>query len=346
MNSRERFFNLIAGKPVDRRPFGAILSLYGAGLTNCPLERFYNDAESYARGQTAVLQIVKPDFLFGPFLLSGFGEAFGGKLHYTKYYVPALLRPAISSAAEINALCIPDPDTNPRLLFYRESIRRISRVHRRDNVIVGIVLNPLDLPIMIMGLDAWLCTVLSDEEGTRRMLDITTPFFIHLCEKLFSDGADILAMPMAFFTRDITSNRLATDFALPALREALSSVKGPLLLHHTGSSFFDYLGALDKLPGVAGFTMHPDDNLFAARRRIRKTSILFGGLDGPSIHTLTPESIRVRCFNLLAAMQDDSRYIPFAASTDVELHAPVANLKAFKQAVDEFNMDEPCATNL
>jgi hypothetical protein len=42
MNSRERLFALVTGEPLDRRPFGALLSLNGAGLTNCPVEEFAN----------------------------------------------------------------------------------------------------------------------------------------------------------------------------------------------------------------------------------------------------------------------------------------------------------------
>lgn len=336
MNSRERFFNRLEGKPVDRRPFGAILSLYGASLTGCPLQQYYNDAGAYAKGQAAVREAVLPDFLVGPFLLAGFGEAFGSTLHYSERYVPTLKRPAISSAAELSKLKVPDPESHPRLLFYREAVQQLSQTHGHEAVIVAIVLNPVDLPIMIMGLDAWLFTVLSDAPGTRRMLELATEFFVRFCEMLFRDGADLIAMPMAFFTRDITTEHLVTEFAFPALREALASAKGPFVLHHTGSSFFEYLELLDTLPGVTGLALEHHDNINLARTRIRRETVLLSGLDGPSLHTLSPDTIKARCSQILGASRDDQMFVPFATGTDVEMHTPLEHLTAIRQAVEEF----------
>ncbi len=337
MNSRERIFNILQGKPVDRRPFGAILSLYGAALTKCPLKQFYNDAAAYAKGQTAVHRLLEPDFLTGPFMLPGFGEAFGSTLHYSEHYAPSLLKPSISSLQELANLTVPDPDNHPRLLFYREAISKIARTHGKEAVIMGMMLNPMDMPIMIMGLDTWLFTVLTDKGATRHMLEITTDFFVRFCRKLYSDGADIIAMPMAFFTRDITAEHIVTEFAFPALREALALAKGPFILHHTGSTFFNYLELLDTLPGVAGFILDYQDNITMARSRIRREAVLISGLDGPLLHTLSPAGIKTRYSELLHKVKDDERFIPFAAGTDVEMHTPPENLLAIRKAIEEYS---------
>lgn len=335
MTGKERFFNLVQGRPFDRRPFGALLSLYGAKLTGCPLSRYYNDPEEYARGQDAVRQAIEPDFLPGPFLLAGFGEAFGGTLRYSDHDAPNLRRPAISSAGEISRLTIPDIDTHPRILYYRESIRRISAAHGRDAVIIGIILNPLDLPTVIMGLDAWLRTILIDEDGARRVLDITGPFFVRLCRALLADGADAIAMPMSFFTRDVATRSLVEEFAMPVLRQFLPQVKGPVIFHHTGSSIQEYIDLLDTLPNVLGYTMDVDDSLPEARERIRKEAVLFAGLDGPNLHLLSPDAVRKRSLERLARMRDDGRYVLFATGTDVDLRTPPECLTAMRAAVDE-----------
>ena len=341
MNGRERVFNILEGKSVDRRPFGALLSLYGAKLTGCPLVRYYNDAVEYARGQDAIRQTISPDFLVGPFMLAGYGEAFGSSLRYLDTYVPNLLRPVISSADDIPRLTVPDIDEHPRLLFFRDAIRQMKKSHGTEAVIVGIVLNPLDLPIVIMGLDAWLRAVLTDEDGTRRMLDITTPFFVRYCNALFEDGADVLATPLAFLTRDITTRSLVTDFALPVLRAALSEIRGPMISHHVGSTFFDYLDLLCDLPNVIGATMHVEDDIVGARSLVKPETILFAGLDGPSLHTVPAAWIKAKCLEMLALLQDDPRYIPFATGTDVDLRTPVDNLIAMRKAVEEFKKGQP-----
>ncbi len=334
MNSRERFFNVLEGKPVDRRPFGSLTSLYGAKLTGCPLFKFYNDAGEFARGQDAVRQTVNPDFLVSPFLFAGYGEAFGSKLQYLENYVPNILKPAISSAKDISRLTVPDTETHPRMLYYRDAVRKIKASHGKDAVIVGIVLSPIDLPIVIMGLDAWLLTVLSDEDGTKRMLDITVPFFVRFCNALYQDGADVLAMPMAFLTHDVTTRHLAADFAVPVLRSALSQINGPMVCHHTGSSFFNYLDLLYDLPNVKGLTMYEKDDILTARKRSKPDTVLFAGLDGPTLYTLTADTVKSKCLEMLAVMKDDPYYIPFATGTDVDIRTPVENLVAIREAAE------------
>ena len=62
MNSMERIQAALAGKPVDRRAIAPVLGLYGARLTNCPLDQYYTDPAAYARGQSAVRETFQPDW--------------------------------------------------------------------------------------------------------------------------------------------------------------------------------------------------------------------------------------------------------------------------------------------
>jgi uroporphyrinogen decarboxylase len=336
MDGKERFFNVLQGHEIDRRPFGAIMSLYGAGLTGCPLKKYYTDAAEYARGQQAVREAVDPDFLVTPFVLSGYGEAFGGVLRYLDNDVPNLLRPAIASTDDLPRLTMPDIETHPRLLYIRESLRRLVASHGRDKVIVAIVLNPLDLPIVLMGFEAWLKTVLTDEEGTRKMLDITAPFFVEFCNALFRDGADAVAMPTSFLTHAVATRRIVTDIALPVLGAAFAQVEGPLVLHHTGSSFLNYLDLMADLPNILGFTLNHRDDFGKAREATRQEHIHFAGLDGTSLHALSPSWIKARCLAVLEEQRQDARFVPFATGTDVMIHTPLTNLLAMREAIEEF----------
>lgn len=341
MNSRQRVFSILQGKPVDRRPFGGLMSLYGAKLTGCPLFKYYNDAAEYARGQDAIRQTICPDFLIGPFMLAGYGEAFGSTLRYFDNYVPNLLKPVISCPEDLSRLIVPDIDSHPRLLYFRDALRRIKASHGTEAQLVSIVLNPLDLPLVIMGLDAWLRTVLTDEDSTRKMLDIVIPFFVRYCNALFEDGADALAIPMAFLTRDITTRSLAANFAVPILREALAELKGPVIAHHTGSSFFDTLDLLCDLPNLIGLAMDADDDIVAARSLVNSETVLFAGPDGPSLHTVSADWVKATCLERLSTLRNDPRYVPFATGTDVSMDTPVANLIAIRTAVEEFGNGQP-----
>ncbi len=80
MRSLDRVLATIDAQPTDRRAVSLTLSLYGAGLTGCPLTRYYNDPGEYALGQARALETIGPDILFGPFALPLEGEPFGSEV--------------------------------------------------------------------------------------------------------------------------------------------------------------------------------------------------------------------------------------------------------------------------
>jgi hypothetical protein len=146
MNSMERLQCLMAGAMADRRMFTLPLSLYGAGLTGCPLEQYYNDPAAYARGQAAVRETFQPDVLFGPLVVAALAEAFGSRVRYSDKVAPVVSAPAIGSAAEWERLPIPDPDRHPRLLYLREALRRVVAEQGGEVPIAAVLVPPIDLP--------------------------------------------------------------------------------------------------------------------------------------------------------------------------------------------------------
>ena len=70
MKSLDRYRATLAGKPLEHCIVAPVLSLYGARLTGCPLERYYTEADAYARGQAAIYATLQPDILFAPFALA------------------------------------------------------------------------------------------------------------------------------------------------------------------------------------------------------------------------------------------------------------------------------------
>jgi uroporphyrinogen-III decarboxylase len=90
------------------------------------------------------------------------------------------------------------------------------------------------------------------------------------------------------------------------------------------------------LPNVIGFTLDHRDDLGKAREAVRKEHIHFAGLDGPSLHALSPSWIKAHCLALLEKRRVDDRFVPFATGTDVMIHTPLENLLAIREAVEEF----------
>ena len=336
MNCIERVFAAVEGKPVDRPAVTLTLSLYGAKLTGCPIEEYYSNPQAFANGQSAVNEEFQPDMLFTPFALATEGEAFGSKVAYPNNYAPNIARPAVGSAEEAARLSIPDVDSHPRLLFIRESIRLMAAQHGGKVPIVGVMFSPIDLPALIMGIDAWLDTLLFDEALAKRVIDMTTRFFIKWANALLSDGANLLIFPCNFSNPEIVTEKILKEVAIPVYQEAFSQVKGPMVIHHGGARIAPFLAHYNSLPNVAAFVIDSRDTFHESRQKVGANRVLLGNIDGPTLLKKDPETISEECNKLLSDRCNDRHFIMATSNADVAYDTPIENIHAMVRAAKDF----------
>jgi uroporphyrinogen decarboxylase len=336
MNSMERIQATLAGKPLDRRAIAPVLGLYGARLTNCPLEQYYTDPAAYAAGQMAVRETFQPDVLFSPFDFAAIGAAFGSELHFFADQAPNIRRPVIQSKDEWDRLVFPDLDTHPRLLFFREAIRMMAAEYRDEVPIAAVLPAPIDLPALIMGMEAWLETVLFDAVGTQRIMERVIPFFVRFANSLFADAAAFIVMPCAFASPAIVTHEIASGFARPVLDKALSQLKGPVVLHHIGTPILRHLDLLMGLPSTVAFALDHRDNLGQARQTVGPYPVLLGGPCGPDMARKTSAQVDSECRTILEDRRQDAHFILFTSGADIPLNTPQENIHAMRKAAESF----------
>ncbi|NIN00917.1 MAG: uroporphyrinogen decarboxylase [candidate division Zixibacteria bacterium] len=337
MSNKDRVFATLEGARVNQRPFTAMLSLYGARLTNCPLRHYYTDPQAYAQGQTAILETFHPDILFSPFLCAGEGAAFGAKLKFFDNQPPNMLHPVIRSPEEIPRLSLPDIDVHATLVYVRKALSEIAAAHGSEVAIASTLLSPVDLPLMIMGIECWMQTVLFDKDGVRRMLDLTIPFFDEYANALFRDGADVLMIPVSFLSPVIVTREIIENLTLPVLRDVFANLQGPIIIHHAGGPFLKFLNLCVGLPNVIGFVVGHQDNLSQARRIVGRGVTLLGGLDGPNLGKTSPEEVEALCRGLLEDRSTDPHFILATSGPDVAFDTPPENISAIRRAVQIFS---------
>jgi uroporphyrinogen decarboxylase len=335
MNSMERVLATLQGQQIDRRAVSLTLSLYGARLTNCPPSEYYNSPTAYARGQSVVRETIQPDILLGPFSLPLEGEAFGSEIRIFENQAPNLRRPAISSPQEIGRLAMPDMDSHPRLVYFREAIRLMAAEHGREVPIAAIALNPTDLPAMILGMEVWLETLLFDKAGTQRMFDLTIPYFVSRVNALLAEGASFVVLPAVFNNPSIVTREIARDVTIPVLREAFSQVKGPLVIHSGGARLAPFIDLFAGLPKVAAFVLNARESLAEAREKIGPEMTLIGNIEGPTLFKRTAEDIRRECMEVLQDRRDDPHFILGSSGGDIAFDTPIENILAWRRAVEE-----------
>jgi uroporphyrinogen decarboxylase len=340
MNSMERIQATLAGKPLDRRAIAPVLGLYGARLTNCPLERYYTDPASYAAGQSAVRETFQPDVLCAPLAFASIGAAFGGELVFLDTLPPNLRRPAVQSVGQWDSLAPPDPDSHPKLLYFRDSILRMAAEHRGEVPIAMVIPIPADIPELVMGLESWLETVLFDPAGARRVMDKVIPFYVRLVNGFFAAGASFVVMPCGFASPAIVTREIVANFTRPILAKVLAQLSGPVVLHNVGAPILAHLDLLTGLPSVAAYIVDQRDDLAQARRVIGPDSVLFGGLDCANVGRMTADEVEEKCRTILEERRHDARFVLGTSGPDVAWGTPPENIHAMRKAAESFGRIE------
>ncbi|MCP4113314.1 MAG: hypothetical protein GY749_48585 [Desulfobacteraceae bacterium] len=335
MNSYERVMAAVRGSEVDRRPFAGVLSLQGAKFTKCPLDRYYSDSQAYIDGMIAVRETICPDIVHSPFILAAEGNAFGSEIKYFDEQAPNLKTPVIHSVSEFSKLQTPDIDSHPRLVYIREAVRGLKKKYGNEVAVAGTLLNPCDMPIMLMTLEEWLPAVICEDEAVERILDITVPFFVEWANTLADDGADFLVMPSPFTSPRVITHGITQRFALPVLKQTFSQLKIPLVLHHAGGQYLNFLDIFNGLPNLMGFSVDHTDPLHLCRDKIGPDTLLLGGIDGPNLDTLTPEEAYRKTGSVLLERSNDPYFLFMLTGPDVVYRTPVENILAVRRAVEE-----------
>ncbi len=336
MNSTERIMATLAGKPLDRRAVAPVLGLYGARLTGCPLDQYYTDPAAYARGQSAVREAFQPDALCAPLAFASIGAAFGSELVFLDTEAPNIRRPAIQTADEWDLLVPPDPDTDPRLLYFRDVIRLMAAEHKNEVPIAMVIPIPADIPAVVMGLETWLETVLFDPARAERVMEKVIPFYVRLVNGFFAAGATFVVMPSGFASPTIVMRETVANFTRPILASVLAQLHGPVVLHNVGAPLLAHLDLLTGLTSVVGFIMDQRDDLALARRVVGPDSVLFGGLDCSKISRMTAAEVEDRCRAVLEERRHDPRFILGTSGPDVVWNTPPENIHAMLKAAESF----------
>lgn len=336
MNSMERIQATLAGKPLDRRAVAPVLGLYGARLTNCPLDRYYTDPVAYLRGQTAVWDMFQPDILFAPLAFASIGAAFGGELVHLETMPPDLRTPAIKSIQQWNSLVPPDSDSHPQLTYFRDTIRLLAAQYDGQVPIVIMIPIPTDIPDLVMGLEGWLETVLFNPTAAERVMDKIIPFYVRMINGFFAAGASFVVMPCGFASSAIATRKMVSIFTRPILLNVLAQLNGPVVLQSMGAPMLDHLDLLTDLPQVSAFMVDQTDDLARARAVIGPDSALFGGLDCTNIGRMTAAQAEERCQEILENRRQDARFVLGTSGPDVSWHTPPENIHALRKAADSF----------
>lgn len=337
MNSFERIGAAIMGEKADRKAFTATLSQYGSKYCGASNQEYYQNPDVYLEGQKNISEKFETDVIFGPFALALIGKAFGAELKFYPDRPPLVKKPLIQSVDELLSFPLPDINTNPDLVYQCKCIKLLTSHFGTSVPVAAISLNPVDLPIMIYGLEKWLDIFLFDKKGFDKTMDYITPFFIEYTNTLLANGAACVIMPTVFANSSVVTRQQTIEIVNPLLVKAFSQIKGGLIMHHGGVPFLPYLDTYKDFPeNVIGFALDFTDNYQEARNKVGKNRVILSGPEGPSLYTKSSEQIKNECLRILTEAEEDNKHILITCSSDILLQTPEETIKAIGEAIIEF----------
>ncbi len=336
--------NTLQGLPVDRVPVFAVLSAYGGCLTQTDLRTLFSNVDAYIAGQQAVQATFGLDLVLAPFDYSAIAEAFGGEVAWFADQAPNMKRPAARSTTEALGLTPPDPFRTGRLPMILESARKLVALYRGAVPQFAVLPGPCSLPVLFMGMEAWIETILFDETNTRKILELSGAFFVSWANALIDTGITALVVTESMAGAEIMERRLFMDRMEPFMRQYFGQVRGPMVFHHGGGRIKHMLDLMPGLPGVVGAAVSSKDDLAECRKEIGASQLLLGNLDNLSFPKFTADQIYARSMTCLHAAAPAGHYILCNSAADIPVSTPPGNVHAMLAASVAFAGGERLAS--
>jgi len=313
----ERIGALFTGAPIDRPPFTLTLSLYGARLTGCSCASYYSNPDAYAEGQRAVVELCSPDIVFSPFALALEAAAYGAMLDFPEDGPPYLKKPAYKS---IHGLVVPRPhsiSSSPHLSYLIKAAEKVVADQNGARPVAAPIVAPVDLPILLLGLETWLDMLLFKPDEARLWGQLALDHFISLSKAYSDAGINFVVTPVMLANPLIVNPDIARRTLLPVLSDAFAHARLPIVFHHGGNKLGQSLGMFRDLPNLLGFVLDERDSLVEARQQVGPDLLLLGNLNGPSIPYRSVDDIKRRTISILLDRNGDPKFIFASAGADI-----------------------------
>jgi uroporphyrinogen-III decarboxylase len=332
MNAWQRVMGTLAGTPTDRTPTIAVLSAYGAKLTQVELPSLFQNSALYVAGQEAAQEILGLDMVMTPFEYSAMAEAFGAEIAWFSHQPPNVKRPAARSVEQALGIAAPSHLRTERLAVSLEAARLLHQRYAEQVPIFTPIPSPAGLCVLILGMEGWLEGLLFDSANALLLMERVAPFLLELANAHLEAGVNGIILTEAMTPAEILPRNLLETLILPSLSSFMGQIRGPIVFSSTGGSIGHVLDLVPTLPGVAGVSLGSRDDLKMARETLGASMLLLGNIDNVAFPGHSPEAMFERCMTTLNQSAGKGPFILSNSGGDIPLATKPETLLAMKEA--------------
>ncbi len=335
MNARERFFNKMMGKEVDRTP------VFCADQTGIyeemeELQVFWPEAhqkgEDMARLAMAAYTMAGFDAVRVPFCQTIEAEALGAGIKYAgREGIPSVNVHPFKLGDPVKPLP-PDYLQLGRIPELIKAVKILKEEVGDKVVVMGGIIGPFSIAASLVGITDILKSSFKKPEMVKPYLDLAEEAGTVLAKALIEAGADIICVEDMMASMDMISPKIYRELVFPWEKRQIEALSVPTILHICGKT--DPIIEDMANTGAAILSVEPVVDVPAAQEKLKKFDRVIpivGGVD--AIVTLFSGSAEEVLQQSLKAME--MGYDMIAPGCSIAPGSPLANLRAMVKAAEQ-----------
>lgn len=261
-------------------------------------------------------------------------EAFGAPVHMPEDEVPSVTGRLVCDFASVEALKVPDLSAG-RIQEYLKA-NRLAVNNLADKWVFAGCIGPYSLAGRLYDMSEIMVAIYIEPDTIHRLLEKCTEFITHYCRELKNTGATgvIMAEPAA----GLLSNEDCAEFSTRYVRKIVEAVQDDrfsVILHNCGNKGQCTETMIDS--GAAALHFGNAVDLTETLKKCPSDIIVMGNLDPVNLFkTATPLQVKEATAELLKKVGTYKNFV-LSSGCDIPPHTPDANIRAFYEALNEYN---------
>ncbi|MDR3602661.1 MAG: uroporphyrinogen decarboxylase family protein [Desulfosporosinus sp.] len=266
--------------------------------------------------------------------LTSEAEAFGSVVRFKDTEAPTVTMELVTGRESAENLQVPSLDKGRAKVFLQAA--ELAAKHFTDRPTFGGMLGPFSLTAVLMGLEKTLKAPKKDPATLHILLNKCVQYSIKYAQAFKAAGASgvLLAEP----TAGLLSADWCDEYSSQYVKKIVDAVQDDefFIVHHDCGRVTKLVNSMVST-GAKGYHFGNAVNMLDILPQIPGNFLVFGNID-PSrvLHEGTPEKVKQAILTLLEQMKPYPNFV-LSSGCDIPPGVPIANLKAFFDALAEFN---------
>lgn len=268
--------------------------------------------------------------------LTAEAEAFGAQIAFSDDAVPAVASRLLPDVDAINQLQVPSLSAGRIPQYLKANLLAAKAMAKSPKPLLAGCIGPFSLAGRLYDMSDIMVLIYENPEAAHTLLDKCTQFIEKYCQALKLTGANgvVMAEPAA----GLMSNDDCLTFSSQYVKRIVERVQDEhfiVVLHNCGNQ--GHCTKAMVATGAAAYHFGNKCQMEEVIRDVPPTALAMGNLDPVTLFKDgSPEQMREATLNLLEKMRPYPNFI-LSSGCDTPPHTPIGNIKAFFEALNDWN---------